>query len=163
MHANRDLRVLLKWLDYWFRLGNLHRYPSTQRVHVMIARDELPEDPKDWRAFIVELPRLTPDDAESCPMPVSELLEYVDMESSEPDTATTNALTFLRTAATGGSKCWIWSYAESDGELCYVTYRQTSDGSNIRGMSSASPEYDGDFQLTPEQYLLAEQYDLVYW
>ncbi len=28
MHAKPDLRVLLKWLVYWFRLGDLNRYPA---------------------------------------------------------------------------------------------------------------------------------------
>lgn len=129
----------------------------------MISRDKLPDDPKDWHDIVVELQRLQPDNAESCPLPVSELLEYVDIESSEPGTANIDSLTFLRTARIGDTKCWIWSFTETNGELCYVTYRQSPEDSNALGMSGASPEYDEGLQLTPEQYLLAEHYDLVYW
>ena len=129
----------------------------------MLSRDELPEDPQEWADITVDLPRLTPDTPDSCPMPMSELLEYVDMESSEPGTANQSSLKFLRTANTDGTRCWIWGYTESDGEVCYLTYRELPNGSNTRGMSSASPAYNGEFKLTPEQYLLAEHYDLVYW
>jgi len=129
----------------------------------MLSRDELPEDPNDWAEITVELARLTPDTSASCPMPISELLDYIDMESAEPGTANESSLKFLRTADTGGTQCWLWAYTEPDGDLCYLTYRRLPNGTNIRGMASASPAYKGEFKLTPEQYLLAEHYDLVYW
>lgn len=125
----------------------------------MQALEELPEDPKDWANIEVDLPKLA---VESCPMPMSELLEYVNMESSESSSAIPDSLKFLRTADTGGTACWIWAYTEPDGQLCYVTYRLLPSGMNRRGMASASPEWN-DFKLTPEQFLLAEHYDLVYW
>ena len=125
----------------------------------MQSRDELPEDPKDWKGIKVALPRLA---IETCPISMSELLEYVNMESSDPGTATAKRLKFLRTADTGGTACWIWAYQEPGGQLCYLTYRQQPSGRRGLKMVSASPEWN-DFKLTPEQFLLAEHYGLVYW
>ena len=125
----------------------------------MQSRDERPEDPKDWKGIKVSLPRLA---VETCPISMSELLEYINMESSEPGSATAKSLKLLRTADTGGTACWIWAYKESSGQLSYLTYRELPSGKRVLGMASASPEWN-DFKLTPEQYLLAQHYDLVYW
>lgn len=87
----------------------------------MYSRDQLPKAPQDWAEIDVELPRLTPDTADSCPMPMSELLAYVNIESSEPEPAQQCSLRFLRTATVEGTRCWIWGYTDADGELSFVT------------------------------------------
>ena len=129
----------------------------------MISKDQLPEDPAEWGDLEVSFPRLSPDTADSCPIPFEEVMEYVRMESADYDQAQEESLRFLRTAQVNDDKFWLWSYTESDGELCYVVYRQSPDGSSLLGLSSAQPDMDRPHVLSPEQYLVAEYYDLVYW
>ena len=129
----------------------------------MIEKDQLPEDPADWRDFEVSLPRLDPDTAESCPVALSEVIEYVGLESAEGDDADSGRLSFLRTAQVADQKCWLWSYIEADGELCYVTYWVSPSDGGTLGLADAKADPDSDRPQSPEQFLLAEYYDLVYW
>jgi hypothetical protein len=128
----------------------------------MIDKDQLPEDPADWGDLEVSLPRLDPDSAESCPASLASILEYVDIESADAGDVDAGRLQFVRTAEVGDQQCWIWSYIDSDGELSYVTYWVASDGERTLGMSDAAPEVGGP-ALSPEQYMLAEYHDLIYW
>ena len=122
----------------------------------MIRRDDLPEDAADWKSVAVSLERLQPDREDSCPEDREEIMEYVRMESADADDSEETSLTFLRTARVGNASCWIWSYTESDGTIVYVTCRKNDDGSTCLSLS----ETNG---LSPEQYLLADYYDEVYW
>lgn len=83
-------------------------------------------------------------------------MNYVRMESADTDSAEEASLLFLRTARIGEASYWLWSYTESDGVVCFVTCRQNDDGSNM--LSLAEPN-----GLSPEQYLLADYYDEIYW
>lgn len=68
----------------------------------------------------------------------------------------TDHLKFIRTAQVEASQYWLWSYTKSDGEACYVFIRQRIDGETLLSITNTG-------NLTPEQYLLADYYDLVYW
>ena len=78
------------------------------------------------------------------------------LESADLDDAKDESLRFLRTAQVEGSRYWLWSYTESDGEVCYVFFRVSADGDTLLSLSSTGG-------LSPELYLLADFYELVYW
>ncbi len=122
----------------------------------MIPREQLPADAADWKDVVVSFERLALDSAESCPVPEDEIFEYVQMESADTDEAERSGLRFLRTAAVGEVEYWMWEYQESSGQQCYVTCSKKEDGSTCLGLA----EPNG---LSPEQYMLAEYYNEVYW
>ncbi|MEX0654288.1 MAG: hypothetical protein WD534_17655 [Phycisphaeraceae bacterium] len=122
----------------------------------MLSRQELPEDAANWTTVQVCFDRLAPDREEACPIAREEVMNYVRMESADTDSAEEASLLFLRTARIGEASYWLWSYTESDGVVCFVTCRQNDDGSNM--LSLAEPN-----GLSPEQYLLADYYDEIYW
>ena len=122
----------------------------------MIERSELPEDVEDWKDVEVDFPRLSPDSPENCPATESEIMEYVRMESADLDDASQESLVFVRTALVGEDECWLWTYTESDGQIAYVTYRRRSQAPEVLGLTDANG-------LSPEQFMLAEYYDEVYW
>lgn len=72
------------------------------------------------------------------------------------DAASPEQLAFLRTAVIDGDPCWIWRFTETDGTECYLSYREFTGRGAALGLSEANG-------LSPEQYLLAEHYDEVYW
>ncbi len=83
-------------------------------------------------------------------------MEYVRMESADLDESKEESLQFVRTAQVAEEKHWLWTYTESDGQVCYVLLTDRPDGSGCLGLS----EPNG---LSPEQYMLAEYYDEIYW
>jgi hypothetical protein len=121
----------------------------------MIARRDLPDDPMEWKNLDVSFPRLSPDTEASSPQSRAEIFDYVCRESADLDKAKEERLKFLRTAKIGSSKYWLWSYEEEGGTLCFVAL-QKRWFKTILGLSSA----DG---LSPELYLLADYYEMIYW
>ncbi len=122
----------------------------------MIQRKDLPDDPVEWNSIAVSFGRLAEDTPESCPCPVDEVFAHVLTESGDADQANRDRLAFLRTARVGECDFWIWVYTEQDGEDVFVTYQLNSDGSSVLGLASPNG-------LSPEQFMLAEYYDEVYW
>jgi hypothetical protein len=122
----------------------------------MIPRADLPEDASEWQSVRVDFERLSEDSPASCPRSEDNVFEYVQTESGDSAAADRFRLLFIRTAAVAEAKYWMWSYCEDDGRLIYVVFRSNPDGSGILGLS----EPNG---LSPEQYLLADYYDEVYW
>ncbi len=108
----------------------------------------LPSDPDELTRQPFELPRLEQDSPASCPQPMPDIIEYLQMEAA-PDEPTEADLEFVRTASVEGADYWIWRFRESDGAECYVTVSRR-DGKITVGYDE---NYDG---LTPEQYMLAE-------
>jgi hypothetical protein len=119
-------------------------------------RTELPEDAAKWTSVTVSFPRLEHDSAESCPESFDEIMRYLRAESGDTDRAEANRLCFLRTALVGKDKYWLWSYEEEDAARCFVAFRVKEDGSACLDISQTNG-------LSPEQYLLADYYDEVYW
>lgn len=122
----------------------------------MIPRADLPEDASKWQSVRVHFDRLGEDSPVSCPNSEDEVFEYVQAESGDSTAANRVRLEFIRTAAVAEAKYWMWSYREEDGRLIYVVFRSDPDGSGVVGLS----ETNG---LSPEQYLLADYYDEIYW
>ncbi len=119
----------------------------------MITRDEMPENNKDIAKIEVDFPRLLNDAPNSCPVPMTEILHYLSVESPDGDAIKAADLRFLRTAQVAEAEYWIWGFNESDGAKCYVTVwrkgRETCVG------------YDEDYWgLTPEQYMLADYHHM---
>ena len=83
-------------------------------------------------------------------------MDYVRGESADLDDAKSESLQFIRTAEVEGSRFWLWSYTESDGEVCYVFVRVRPDGSSFLSLCSTC-------ELSPELFILAVHYDMVYW
>lgn len=122
----------------------------------MIPRAELPEDASEWQSVRVDFKRLTADTPASCPTSEDEVFEYVQAESGDSAGADRARLQFIRTAEVAEAKYWMWGYREDDGQLIYVVLRSNPDGSGVLGLS----EPNG---LSPEQYLLADYYEEIYW
>jgi hypothetical protein len=122
----------------------------------VIDRDKLPDDAADWAKIPITLPRLDDDTADSCPASLAKLMDYVRMESGDTDNAEPERLNFVRTAKVAESSYWLWTYTDKDDELNYMVLREDPDGSITLGLS-------GPNGLSPEQYLLADYYDEVYW
>jgi hypothetical protein len=121
----------------------------------MLSIDEMPDDNADLSALIVEFPSLEPNSPISCPVSFDEIVDYLRVESSDLDEVEEEQLQFLRTAQVAEHKYWIWSFKESDGTDCYVTVSLTPDGVICTG-------YDENFyNLTPEQYMLAEYHQVL--
>ena len=104
----------------------------------------------------VSFPLLASDTEESCPLPLSEVVQYVQMESADAEEAPKERLHFIRTAQVAEEKYWLWTYTEAAGDTCYVFFKQGENGNTVLGLTNSE-------ELSPELYLLAEYYDLVYW
>jgi len=129
----------------------------------MIAKEDLPDDPADWGTLVVSLPRLDPDTEDSCPCSRSDILDYLVRETAESDTDLKDRLRFVRTAQLGDKQCWLWSFVDSYGTASYVTYWHDPTDGDALGVAEAHPNQDSQQSLSPEQFILAEFYDLVYW
>lgn len=121
------------------------------------------EDPADWGEFDVPLPYLSPNTEESCPDSLDEVMDYVRCECADTDRATPDRLQFIRTAQVNDSKYWIWRYTEEDGSECFVTSSIDATGSGSLGLSDVFASPARDRPLTPEQFLIADYHNLVYW
>jgi hypothetical protein len=122
-------------------------------------RDELPEDFDELRNVPIELPRLPEDSAASCPMPMSEILEYLSYEAPGGEHSGSAEviefpLEFLRTALVDQTRYWIWRFTDADEVESYVTV-------GIDGSGQQIVSYDETFGLSPEQRIMAEHYDFV--
>ncbi len=114
-------------------------------------KNTLPTDVEQWKDVQVSLPRLPEDSQTSCPDPLSEIMDYVRRESADGTKAKRASLRFLRTAQIEGSQFWMWTYTESDGEICYVYYHDRVGRGATLGLQSTRG-------LTPEQFMLAVHY-----
>jgi hypothetical protein len=120
----------------------------------MLTFEEMPEDNADLARVVVDFPRLEPDTADSCPVPMAEVLGYLRLESPDGDSLRTASLEFLRTALVSDCRFWIWSFHESDGAQCFVTASVAADGTSSVG-------YDPNiYGLTPEQFILGDFHEV---
>ena len=119
-------------------------------------RNELPEDAADWVKLDVKLPYLSCDAPESCPIPTAQVFDYVIKESADTSGSSRDRMIFARTALVENNRYWLWRYVESDGMECFVVVRVNRDGHVKIGLS-------GSNGLSPEQYLLADHFDEIYW
>jgi len=105
------------------------------------------------RTIEVSLPRLEPDSPETCPAPMDYILEYIGVETDLGGNNPPGPIEFLRTAKIGETEYWIWKFLDGDGDENYVTVGRWPDGCTITGC-------DGTFDMTPEQFLVAEHFEI---
>lgn len=122
-------------------------------------RQDLPEDFYEIRNVAVELPRLSPDSAATCPLPMKDILAYLGQEAPGGEVSGSEKviefqLEFLRTALVEASRYWIWRFTDVEGTECYVTVELRPDRRTVTG-------YDESFGFTPEQFIIADYYDLA--
>ncbi len=123
---------------------------------MVIAREDLPEDAKDWTEISVSLPFLEDNSPASSPRSEDEIFNYVNMESADCGSADRGRLKFIRTAGIEDNKFWLWEYTEKDDEPTFVCLKVEKDGTSLLGLASPNG-------LSYEQYLLAEHYEEIYW
>ena len=122
-------------------------------------REDWPEDIDEMRNIAVELPRLSPDSPATCPVPMTEVLEYLGQEApggadSGSDEAVDFQLEFVRTAMVEATRYWLWRFADVERTECYVVVELRPSHQTVTG-------YDESFGLTPEQFILAAHYDTI--
>jgi hypothetical protein len=120
----------------------------------MISYDEMPEDNTELANIEIDFPLLMSNTAESCPIRMAEIVDYLRVESPDYDAIQATQLHFLRTAQVAEKGYWIWSFEESDGQICYVTVSITPN-------RSANISYDDNyFGLSPEQFMLGDYHNV---
>lgn len=114
----------------------------------MLKHEEMPEDNEDLGKIHVSFPHLPDDTPESCPTPLSAILEYLAVEVPDGELLDPIDLHFVRTARVAEQQFWIWRFTDPLGADCYVTVSVNVDGAQVI-------EYDEDhYHLTPEQSIL---------
>ena len=94
-------------------------------------------------ALPLEFPRLEPDGPEGCPVPLTDVQEYGEIEAGIPP----EELRFVRTADVDGVKFWVWEDLAPTGfDKVYVSVEQYQDSVML-----SSDWNDG--WLTPEKYM----------
>ena len=111
------------------------------------------------RNVTVSLPRLSPDSPATCPVPMKDILEYLGYEAPGGEHSGSSEVIelrpdFVRTALVEKTKYWIWKFTDADGRESYVTVAVDAHGEEVIG-------YDESFGFTPEQFILADYYDLA--
>jgi len=114
----------------------------------------MPEDNAELANVVIEFPLLQPNTAESCPIPIADVVDYLRLESPDGETVHPGQLRFLRTAQVADQRYWIWAFQESDDSACYATVSVSPDGSTCTG-------YDENYYgLTPEQFMLGDYHQV---
>jgi hypothetical protein len=90
---------------------------------------------------------------------MKDILEHLSYEApggehSGSDEVVEFQLEFLRTALVEASRYWIWRFTDADGTECYATVQLRPDHKAVTG-------YDESFGFTPEQFIIADYYDLA--
>jgi hypothetical protein len=116
----------------------------------MIPFEEMPDDNAQLASVAVEFPVLQPNTVESCPVPLSDIVEYLRLESPDGDAVHSGQLSFLRTARVAEQRYWIWAFQEADGSDCYITVAISPEGLSCIGYE------ENTLGLTPEQFMLGD-------
>ena len=120
----------------------------------MIPFEEMPQDNRELAQIEIDFPRLKPDSAERCPVPVEEILEYLKLECPGGEELRNEDMKFCRTALVEGFKYWIWSFYEPDGgRPAYATVAKYARWLIFNRTTIIGYETN-DYGLSPEQYIL---------
>ncbi len=146
--AHGYIQNMFRWLSnlVWRLAGRQRRYEAYQRKMSQFRGNFY-----DVRSVQVSLQRLDPDLPDPCPVPLNEIVEYVETE--EMELKQPPSLQFLRTALIAQTRYWIWTYTDNDNNPSYAVVAQWPNGSILT-------HCDGTFDMTPEQYLLATHFDI---
>lgn len=115
----------------------------------------MPDDNADLANVEVDFPRLTPDSADGCPVPMAELLAYLTDEVPDGDSLTPGDLTFVRTARVEDAEYWIWRFREPgpQGENAFAIVSRS--GQQV--ILGYEINYYG---LSPEQFVLGDYHQV---
>lgn len=119
----------------------------------MLTAEDMPDDNADLADAEAEFPRLTPDSARGCPVPLADLLRYLADEVPGGDSLTRGDLTFARTARVADAEYWVWRFREPgvQGDQAFATVSR----SGSRVTLGCETNYYG---LSPEQFVLGDYY-----
>jgi hypothetical protein len=138
----------------------------------MLTADQMPDDNADLAKIPIQLPEVPRSEIADPDSFVPDLLEYLELESFEPD----DKLQFVRTADVWGTLYYIWRF-KSNGDDCYATISiqngvPRGTGANwltriwnrvfhvgSRGTCRGCGE--NHWGLTPEQYILADYHNCM--
>lgn len=139
----------------------------------MLQRDDLPDDREELAAVRITLPRSEDDAEASCPVSKQEILEHLAQEApggaeSGSEEVIEFNLTFLRTATLDNASYWIWGFKDGNDADSYMlvgVWRNVPGERPAWTEGSRRPEetllsYDEAFDLTPEQFIVAEHFDI---
>jgi hypothetical protein len=126
---------------------------ETDEVY-MIPYQDMPENNREIAKLEVSFPNLESNTPASCPVQVSEILEYLNDEAPSDDSISEKDLKFIRTAQVAESEYWIWEFQDSEGTKYYVTVSRSPQG-------STEISYDENFySLTPKQFILGTYHNV---
>ncbi|MGI9235256.1 MAG: hypothetical protein ACR2RD_16610 [Woeseiaceae bacterium] len=109
----------------------------------------VPEDNADLAKLDIHLPSV-PSEEVSGPAEIEPyLLEYLKREGFPPNNG---EIDFIKIVRIEGVIYWIWRF-DSDGDSCYATATQKSDGST--GVGCDTDYWD----LTPDQYIFGDYHE----
>jgi hypothetical protein len=98
---------------------------------------------------------LTPNSPDECPIDPEDVWDYVRREAADGDNSRRELLRFVRTAEIDGSRLWLWTYTESDGEVCYVYAHQRENGQQLLALLSSAGR-------KPESFLSSKRSETSY-
>jgi hypothetical protein len=124
----------------------------------MINREDFPEKFEDLHNVNISLPFAEGESESTCPVSMKNIHEYLGWEAPGGkniggEMMNDFELKFLRTALVNETKYWIWSFLDENDAECYVTIALYDNGPTFTG-------YDETFGLTPEQYIVADYFDI---
>ncbi|MGD2206742.1 MAG: hypothetical protein PVH17_08180 [Anaerolineae bacterium] len=104
----------------------------------------------DRERSVDSLPYLTPNSAESCPVPMADVLAFLQRETISGESLRVSDLEFVRTARVVDYQYWLWRFFD-EGEIeCFVHASVGPDGQGEIG-------YDDNFlDYTPEEYIFSD-------
>ena len=126
----------------------------------MLSYDDMPDDNADLAKIEFQFPCLSDNSPDGCPVPLSEVVDYLRLESPDGDDVTEERLEFVRTAQVGDHEYRLWRFVESDGDECFVTVAREPDGTIVTGYNTSEADVDDQGNtiapFTPEQYMLGD-------
>ena len=112
----------------------------------MNAEITIPDSNEELATLDIQLPVVSSDEVSGPNEIEPYLLDYLKREGFPPDCG---KLDFIKTVRIKETTYWIWRF-KSDGESCYATATQESDGSTGVGCST------DHWNLTPDQYVFGD-------
>ena len=99
---------------------------------------------------VESLPYLTPNSAESCPVPMDELMAFLQQETIAGESLRASDLEFVRTALVVDYRYWLWRFVDEGDFECFAHASVGPDGQGQVG-------YDDNFlEYTPEEYIFSD-------
>lgn len=96
------------------------------------------------------LPYLTPNSPQSCPVPMGEVLAFLQRETLAGESLCASDLEFVRTALVVERRYWLWRFVDEDEGECFVTASVGPNGETEIGYD------DNFFNYTPEEYIISD-------